>query len=229
MNIPGYSTIRLGLDAGIGLLELNSPPSNIMTMDFFTEFSSVLEFIATHDEFRALVISGHGRHFSSGADLPALLSEILKHAGTDNSGNLTGVPGFLSNNYKSLLMLEGFSIPVISAIRGVCLGSALELALFSHFRLCGEDAVFGLPEASFNLVPGLGGIYKLACLSGAALALERVLKGSTFNASDAFNYRIVDKLVPKKSLIPQAFEFARQLMQDFKLEKRRLYIKKYLS
>ncbi len=103
------------------------------------------------------------------------------------------------------------------------------LALFSHFRLCGEDAVFGLPEASFNLVPGLGGIYKLACISGEALALERVLKGSTFTAEDALKYKIIDKIVPKKALMPTAFNFAREVMQDFRVEKRGLYIKKYFS
>jgi enoyl-CoA hydratase/carnithine racemase len=229
MKIPGYSTIRLQFDEGVGLLELNSPPSNAMNMDFFKEFAAVLEFIRFNQEFRALIISGHGRHYSSGADVPVLLKEILEKAETDKKGRLISVPDFLSNNYKSFLMLESFSIPVVSAIRGVCLGSALELALFSHFRLCGEEAVFGLPEASFNLVPGLGGIYKLCCISGQALALERVLKGSTFTAEDAMKYRIVDKVVPKKALMPTAYDFTRQVMQDFRVEKRGLYVKKYLS
>jgi len=229
MKIPGYSTIRLQFDEGVGLLELNSPPSNAMNMDFFKEFAAVLEFIRFNQEFRALIISGHGRHYSSGADVPVLLKEILEKAETDKKGRLISVPDFLSNNYKSFLMLESFSIPVVSAIRGVCLGSALELALFSHFRLCGEEAVFGLPEASFNLVPGLGGIYKLCCISGQALALERVLKGSTFTAEDAMKYRIVDKVVPKKALMPTTYDFTRQVMQDFRVEKRGLYVKKYLS
>jgi len=229
MKLPIYSTIRLQFVEGICLLELNTPPSNKMTMEFFTEFASVLKFIKEHQEFRALIITGHGRHYSSGADLPLLLKEIQENAETDKNGRLTHVPDFLSNNYKSLLMLEGFSIPVISAIRGVCLGSALELALFSHFRLCGADAVFGLPEASFNLVPGLGGIYKLSCISGEALALERVLKGSTFTSDEALRYKIVDKVVSKKSLFATTFDFAHEVMQDFRIEKRGLYIKKYLS
>jgi len=229
MKIPEYSTIRLLLDEGIGLLELNAPPSNAMNMEFFKEFASVLELVRCRQEFRALIISGHGRHYSSGADVPVLLKEVFEKAETDDYGRLKVVPDFLSNNYVSFLMLESFSIPVISAIRGVCLGSALELALFSHFRLCGEEAVFGLPEASFNLVPGLGGIYKLCCISGQALALERVLKGSTFTSEDALRYRIVDKVVPKKVLMPTAYAFAREVMQDFRVEKRNLYVKKYLT
>jgi len=229
MKIPEYATIRLGFEDGIGMLELNTPPSNAMTMEFFSEFKSALEFVREQPEFLALIISGHGRHFSSGADVPVLLKEILEKAETDKNGRLTVVPDFLSSNYKSLLMLESLSIPVISAIRGVCLGSALELALFSHFRLCGEDAVFGLPEASFNLVPGLGGIFKLCCISGEALAIERVLKGSTFTSEDALNYRIVDKVVPKKALLATANDFAKEVIRDFRIEKRALYIKKYLT
>lgn len=229
MKIPCYSTIKLQFEEGIGQLELNKPPSNSMTMEFFSEFSSVLEFIKQHEDFRALIISGHGRHFSSGAEVPVLLREVLEKSGTDNKGRLADVPAFLSSNYKSLLTLESLCIPVIAAIRGVCLGSALELALFSHFRLCGEDAVFGLPEASFNLVPGLGGIYKLCCISGQAVTLERVLKGSTFTSFDALKYRIVDKVVPKKVLHATARDFAKEVMQDFRVEKKALYIKKYLS
>lgn len=229
MEIPAYSTIRLLIDEGIGKLELNTPPSNTMSLEFFRELASVLEFIGANDEFKALVLSGHGRHYSSGADLSALLTEIQNKAVTDKNGRLLTVPDFLSNNYTSLLMLESFRIPVISAIRGVCLGSALELALFSHFRLCSEDSVFGLPEASFNLVPGLGGIFKLSCISGAATALERVLKGSTFTSEDALRYKIVDKIVPRKELMQTATDFAREVMTDFRLEKRGLYIKKYLS
>ncbi len=229
MKIPECSTVQLVFDEGIGFLELNSPPSNTMTLEFFREFASLIGFMRDQQEFKALIISGHGRHFSAGADVPVLLKEILEKTETDKAGRLAGVPEFLSNNYKSLLMLENLNIPVISAIRGVCLGSALELALFSHFRLCGEEAVFGLPEASFNLVPGLGGIYKLCCISGQATALVRVLKGSTFTAEDALKYNIVDKIVPKKALMTSALAFAREVMQDFKVEKRRLYIKKYLS
>ena len=229
MEIPVYSTIRLLLDEGIGLLELNSPPSNAMNLEFFREFGNAVDFISSHGEFRALIICGHGRHYSSGADVPVLLKEIHENAETDKTGKLLNIPDFLSKNYKSFLLLESFSIPVISAIRGVCLGSALELALFSHFRLCGEEAVFGLPEASFNLAPGLGGIYKLCSLSGQAFALERVLKGSTFNSEDALKHGIVDKIVPKKALLPASYNFARQVMQDFRIEKRGLYVKKYLS
>jgi enoyl-CoA hydratase len=228
MKTPSFGTIRLILDDDTGWLELNSPPSNKMTMEFFREFAAALDFISNHKEFRALVIYGHGRHYSSGTDLPTLLEEINKNAGTDINGNLTEVPEFLSNNYRSLLLLESFRIPVISAIRGVCLGSALELALFSHFRLCGEDSVIGLPEASFNLVPGLGGIYKLCCIAGEVTALERVLKGSTFNAEDAFRYRIVDRIVPKRKLLEQAGEFAREVMNDFRIEKKNLYVKQFL-
>jgi enoyl-CoA hydratase/carnithine racemase len=229
MNIPDYSTIRLVLDEGIGFLELNSPPSNAMNMEFFREFGSALNLIRSEHGFRALIISGHGRHYSSGADVPVLLKEINENAFTDKTGRILNVPDFLSKNYESFLLLESFSIPVISVIRGVCLGSALELALFSHFRLSGEEAVFGLPEASFNLAPGLGGIYKLCSISGQAFALERVLKGSTFNAEDALKHGIVDKVVPKKVLLPTAYDFTREVMQDFRVEKRGLYVKKYLS
>lgn len=229
MKIPSFTSLKFVNEDGIGLLELNSPPSNTMSLAFFQEFASVLEFISQQKKLDALVVSGHGRHFSSGADLGSLLAEVTNKSITPVKGQTGEVPDFLSENYRTLLRLEQLRIPVIASIRGVCLGSALELALFSHFRICGEDAVFGLPETSFNLVPGLGGIFKLRYLAGEAGTLELVLKGNTFRAEDALRYGLVDKIVPKRTLLQTAFDFAREVKHDFRIEKRVLYIKKYLS
>jgi enoyl-CoA hydratase/carnithine racemase len=229
MQLAVYQTIKLEEDEGICVLELNTPPSNTMSLQFFRDLSDAIELVSLRSETEALIITGHGRHFSSGADLGSLLAAVRSSSKQNSSGALEEIPGFLAENYRSLLKLENLNILVIAAIRGVCLGSALELALFSHFRISGEDAVFGLPEASYNLVPGLGGIYKLSSLAGDAKALDLVLRGNTFRAEDALSYGIIDRLVPRKSLMPMAIEFAKNTKVDYRPEKRPLYIKKYLS
>jgi enoyl-CoA hydratase/carnithine racemase len=127
-------------------------------------------------------------------------------------------------NSRSFLFFEETEIPVIAAIRGVCIGSAFELALFSHFRFCGEDAVLGLPETTFNLMPGLGGIRKMAALCGQAKAIELVLKGNTFGAEQAQQYHLVDRIIPRRKVVEFSVAFARKVMKNYKKQKAPLYL-----
>ena len=173
---------------------------------------------------KAIVISSKGRHFSSGADLDELLEQVViagEMNPPDRNENWMIRSG---KNYRSFLFFEETEIPVIAAIRGVCIGSAFELALYTHFRFCGEDAVFGLPETSFNLMPGLGGIRKIAALVGQAKAIEMVLRGNTFGAEEALENHLVDRIVPRRKVVEFSIAFARKVMNNYKKQKATLYL-----
>ncbi len=223
------ATIQYTVDNKIGHIILNQPPSNKMSLEFFLEFNDIIEKISRTGSIRALVISGKGRHYSSGADLPLLLQEIHSRSEVDQQGKIISAPDFLAENDNAFMTLDQLRIPVISAIRGVCLGSALELALFCHFRFCGEDAVFGLPEASFNLIPGLGGVSKVASLAGKANAIELVLRGKTFTAVDAYRLNLIDRILPKREVLQRSMEFASSISSDYFKEKKKLYLRNYFN
>ena len=226
MSIEQYRTILFDFTDGIGHIVINQPPSNMMTLEFFSELGMVVEEMKNMKELKAIVISGQGRHFSSGAQVDELLNLIngkLRNNRGDVSKSLTD---FLNRNYETFLFFEKVNIPVISAIRGACLGSALEFALFTHYRFCGEDAVFGLPETTFNLLPGIGGISRVALLSGKSSALELVLRGNTFSAEEALKMNIVDKILPKKKVVEIAIDFACSIMNGYRKGKEKLLIQK---
>ncbi|MFZ4522864.1 MAG: enoyl-CoA hydratase/isomerase family protein [Bacteroidales bacterium] len=208
-------TIQWTVEQDIGHLRLNQPPANTMTMKFFGELKALMERIAKTENLRAIVVSGNGRHYSSGADIKELLLHAEEHS--------------MIENYQTFLMLERLKIPVISAIRGVCLGSALELALACHFRICSEEAVFGLPESTFNLMPGIGGIQRFASIAGKANAIEYTLRGSTFSATAAFEMGLVDAVVPKAEILPFSLKFAALLPVNFQQSERALYLHKFLT
>jgi len=222
-----FHTIKWSVVDRIGHLVLNQPPSNTMTVEFFREMIELMEVIVHLQELKAIVIYGNNRHYSSGADLDELLQEI---AGEDPHLE-TGCDGkavhFLRTNYRALSYFEELPVPVISAIRGVCLGSALELAFFSHFRFCGEEAIFALPETTFNLIPGIGGIQRFAALAGNAGALDYILTGRTFNAQTAVELGIVDAVWPKKELVDRAVQFANKLPERYTRAMREVYISRY--
>jgi enoyl-CoA hydratase len=186
-----------------------------MTMGFFQEMQVLMREISGNRELRAIIISGSGRHFSSGADI----SELLGHV--DNSTML--------ENYRAFLLLEQLNIPVISAIRGVCLGSAFELSLFSHFRIAAEDAVLGLPESTFNLMPGIGGIQRVSAMAGKARAIEIILRGITFSAIDALEMGLVDAVVPRSEVIPLSIAFANALPGNIGHADRAIILNKFLK
>jgi enoyl-CoA hydratase len=222
-----YHTLSFALAEGIGHLEFSQPPSNEMTLEFFSEFRTVTERMSGLKEMKALVVSGKGRHFSSGAKLPELLH--LAGQPAEQGSSETGIEKILEENNRSFLFLEEMKIPVISAIRGVCLGSALEMILFSHFRFCGEDAVFGLPESTFNLIPGIGGISRIYALAGTATSLEIALRGNTFPAEEALRLGLVDAILPRKEVVRMAVEFAKALPFNYRKEKSKLYIRRFFS
>jgi len=214
-----FDTIDWCVNDQIGHLVLNQPPSNKMTVAFFSEMTDLKGEITGLTSLKALIISGKGRHFSSGADLDELLPEIDRNAGAES---------FLQSNYTALSYLETLPFPVISVIRGACLGSALELALFSHFRFCGEEAVFGLPETTFNLIPGIGGIQRFAALSRKARALDYILTGRMFDAQRALELGIVDAIWPKIKLVDEAIVFAKQFPGRYEKGMREVYVSRYV-
>jgi enoyl-CoA hydratase/carnithine racemase len=221
-----YKTLSFEMIHGIGHLILDQPPSNKMTIDFFTELHHLLDRLPSVENLDALVISGRGRHFSAGADLNQLLSLVRHETQTDSEGQTIELSSFLERNIKTFLALEALNIPVIAAIRGVCLGSGFELALFCHFRFCGEDALFGLPESTYNLIPGIGGTSRISRHCGKPKALELVMRGNTFSAGDALSYHLVDKIFPKKEVVEMSTVFARTIATSYKKEKSTLYLNK---
>ena len=221
-----FKTLNWNLAEGIGFLELRQPPSNRMDRIFFDELHELTTRVIPSEMPAALIIYGSGRHFSSGADIDDLLRGVVD---SPEMSENKGAPDFLVHNNKSFLFFYELKIPVIAAIQGVCLGSALELALFCHFRICSDNALLALPELSFNLMPGCGGTQTLPSICGHNTALQLMLEGRSMDAAEAHLLGIADRVVPKKELLPSAIALAKLLMTDYHPDKRPYYLKKYFE
>ena len=214
------------IESGIGHLLLSNPPGNEMTPAFFYELKKLITIVITDSRVKAIIISGIGRHFSSGADLNSLLEMVSLKNDMEFCGKSETNNNALNSNLQSFLFFENLKIPVIAAIRGVCVGSALELTMFCHFRLCAEGAVLGLPESTFGLMPGIGGVQKMNHLSGKAKTIELTLKGNTFTAEDAFQWNIIDRVVAKKHLMENAIRLAELSANKYRKYNKSDYLRK---
>lgn len=186
--------------------------------------------IAAGERTRGIVVYGRGRHFSSGADLDDLIGALKDNASACGSGGTAEAHPVLLDNLSSFRFFEELAVPVVAAIRGVCLGSGLELALFCHARICGSGSVLGLPETGFGLIPGCGGILNLGALAGRRRALERVLAGSSFGAEEARAMNIVDAVVPRKDVVASAVRLIEKIDEHGGYDRGRIrgYINRYL-
>jgi enoyl-CoA hydratase/carnithine racemase len=163
---------------------------------FFDELARIANSLAVMN-VRGLIVRGTGRHFSSGANVDELRS------GFDTAA--------LVNNSDSFSILTSLPFPTVAAIHGCCLGSGLELALACRFRVADRNAVLGLPEATFGLLPGCGGTVRLTKIAGYQNAIRLILTGESMLASDAHARGLIDAVVDKSEVEAAAVRFVERL------------------
>jgi len=204
-------TISWKIENDIWHLVLNQPPANTMTRYFFDELDLLTREIIPKSGIKSLVIYGNGRHFSAGADHYDLSDRISENLPEDYPACL---PSFLKETMQSFHYIYTMRIPTFAAIRGTCFGSALELALCCKFRICAEGTVLGFPESSFGLMPGCGGSVKLPGITGRSKAMELIISGRNFSAAEAYQWGIVHKVVPRRTIVEETLEMAEKLIEN---------------
>jgi enoyl-CoA hydratase len=194
-----YKTITYKTQNEIAYLELSNPPGNVMTIEFFNELLYVCENKIAKENFLGLIISSAGRHFSSGANVEEL-TKVIKNS-------TKKIPESMQKNFLSIEILYKISKPKVAILKGICFGSGFELALTADYRIAQKNTVISLPEVSFNLMPGLGGVGSLARIVGDAKALELVLSGESINAEEALRLGIVNVIADKEQLMDVAVKY----------------------
>lgn len=216
-----YQTINWRFEDSIGFIELNSPQANSMSKLFFYEIRELADKVLNDEHVKAIIISGAGRHFSSGADINDLLSL--------NSENSQQASDFYMANSQTFKKLHTAKIPVIAVITGVCIGSAMELAMACHFRIAAKNIMMGFPEASFNLMTGCGGSIYLSEFAEKKTMIELMIKGNSLDAAEAKKLGLVHKVVIKDEISAKAVNFAKNIYDNYKPELRNYYVRKFLN
>ncbi len=103
------------------------------------------------------------------------------------------------------------NIVTIAAVNSLAFGGGCELAMACDIRIAAESAVFGQPEVNLGIIPGFGGTQRLPRLVGPQKGLEMNLVGDAITAGEAYEYGLVNHLVPDHELFDTAIGFARKL------------------
>jgi len=165
---------------------LANPPDNRLTPGMVEGLDEAMSRLES-DDLDVLVITGAKRAFSKGFDVEAMKSYRDRSTLRAGLGLLNAVFTRIARSPKL----------TVAAINGACMGGGLELAMACHFRVCSEKARLGLPEVWLRLIPGLGGVYRLARLVGQAKALELVALGDLITAEEALRVNLVSRVFPQ--------------------------------
>jgi len=185
----------------IAILQINNPPANELSSKVINELSNTLDLLAGRKDVKVIIITGKGRVFCTGVDI----KEIAEINSTSDSQEFRlrgrGLIKKMLNSQK----------PLIAAINNVCLGGGLELAMACHIRIATVNARLGLPEITFGILPGFGGIKLLKGLVGRGKAIEMILAGEKMLAKDMKGIGLVNHVVPGNRLITEAKKAANKI------------------
>jgi len=197
-----FEVIIYEKEEGIGYVTLNRPQAlNAYNLQMRDELYQVLGAIKDDPEVKVAIFRGAGeRAFCAGADLSEFLTApspvIARQVRWER--DIWGL--FLS-----------ITKPLIAALHGYVLGDGIEIALCCDLRLASEDAQFGMPEPGLGIIPAACGSQTVPRMIGRAKSLEVLLTGRWIKAEEARRLKLVNRVVPRANLLPEAERIARRI------------------
>jgi 3-hydroxyacyl-CoA dehydrogenase len=191
------SPVRYERIDSVGVVTLDNPPVNAMSLEVRTAVRDALVSAMKDDSVKAIVLTGGGKLFSGGAD--------IKEFDTGVSNQPPTLPDLIA-------LVEDSPKPVVAALHGTAVGGGCELPLGCHARVAAPGTQLGLPEVTLGLVPGAGGTQRLPRLIGPQAALDAIVSGKFLSAEKAHALGLVDEVVERGgSVVDAAVALAKRL------------------
>ena len=192
------SQVQYSLEGAVAIISMNNPPMNGLGYDLRIGIAESLTKAQIDPAVKAIVLTGSGSAFSSGAD--------IKEFNSPKSG---AEPNLLT----LIAMAEGSRKPVVAAIHSICMGGGFELALGCHYRIVQKGTQIALPEVKLGLVPGAGGTQRLPRILPLETALNMIVSGAPIKAEKFEGTKLFDQIV-EKEVVAAAVAFAAALPVD---------------
>src|SRR3954466_8014346 len=183
---------------GVGRLTLNRPDTlNAWTAEFGQELKSVIENEAADDSVRAVLVTGAGRGFSSGADLKAGFEPA--------DDGMPDIRKELHELYHPVIAgIRRLPKPVVAAVNGPAVGIGCSLALACDLVMIAESAFLGLAFVNIGLMPDGGSTAFVPPSVGKARAFQMALLGERVPADKALDWGLVNFVHADEALMDEA-------------------------
>lgn len=181
------------------IIKINRPKAlNALNTELAIELIEQMESLDKSSEVGCFIITGQESIFSVGADIKEMQSKSFERMHSEN---------FFS-------IWERFSnikTPKIAAVSGYALGGGCELVLMCDLAVADHTAVFGQPEITLGVIPGIGATQRLTKLVGKAKAMDIMLTGKQFNADYALKHGIISRIFSPEELLSKTIALANQI------------------
>jgi enoyl-CoA hydratase len=194
-----YEMILTETRGRVGLVMLNRPQAfNALNNRLMDEVMEALDTLDKDENIGAMVITGNEKAFAAGADIKEMEG---KSAQEMMAGDHVGA-------FDRIRLVEK---PVIAAVSGWALGGGCELAMSCDMIVASESARFGQPEINIGVIPGAGGTQRLTRAVGKALAMEIILNDRKLTAQEAYQFGLVNRVVPVSDYLDEALKLANEI------------------
>jgi 2-(1,2-epoxy-1,2-dihydrophenyl)acetyl-CoA isomerase len=188
-----YEHVVLEKSGNTATLMLNRPEKlNAVNEKMVEELTSALSRIESDSDVRALIITGAGRAFCSGADV----GDMAKAA----AGAPIDVRRWTQKAHQIILAIANLEKPVVAKVNGIAVGIGCSLALSADLIIASEEAVFSLIFGRIGLIPDGGSLFHLPRLIGLVRAKELIFTSRRVDAREAEKLGLINKAVPTGSL-----------------------------
>ena len=207
-----YQAFVVELIGNVAHVQINRPEKiNAMNAAFWTEIIDIFQWVDDTDAVRAVVLSGAGKHFSSGIDL-MLLASVANDLGKDVGRNARLLRRKILELQASFNAVDNCRKPVLAAIQGYCIGGAIDLISACDMRYAAEDAQFSIKEVDIGMAADVGTLQRLPRIIGDGMLRELAYTGRQFGAEQARSIGLVNRVYPdQESLLAGVLEIAQEI------------------
>jgi len=192
---------------GIGWITFNNPARhNAVSLEMWQALTSTLEAYATDPDVRVIILKGAGeKAFVAGADISQF---------KEKRSSPEAVEEYNSTADRAGQTLQQSPKPTIAMVRGYCIGGGTALAVGCDLRIAADDAKFGVPAAKLGLGYRFTGIKRLADVVGPAFTAEIFFTARQFNAQEALQMNLVNRVVPAAELEKYTLDYASTIVNN---------------
>jgi len=202
-----YENVKVEIEDGIGWVILNRPEKrNAMSPDLHWEMDEIVGLVEGDPDIKIMVLTGAGESWSAGQDLKMFFREL------DDKPVERREVSFANERWRRLRLFM-FDKPTIAMVNGYCFGGAFTQLVSCDFALAAEDAIFGLSEVNWGILPG--GVVSKVVVDTLCYrdALWYACTGEPFDGKQAAEMKLINKAVTRDKLRDETVALAKRLME----------------
>jgi trans-feruloyl-CoA hydratase/vanillin synthase len=204
-NIIELQNVKIERDGGITFVILNRPEKrNAMSPQLHLDMCDALDWAAEDDRTNVVVLTGAGGNFCAGQDLK------LYFRGTEDNPVLRNRARRAAHSWR-WDKLSMFPKPTIAMVHGYCFGGGFTPVIACDFAMAADNAVFGLSEVNWGIIPGGLVAWAVTQVLGYRDAMYYATTGDQFSGTEAAAMKFVNKSVPPETLREATLELAHKL------------------